>query len=131
MLTFLRSRLNPNSGTDPGDALPNSPPAPPQQLLQIAAAELRERSQFHLFGEQQLAVDLVFHAAEHARGHVASRILVVTGGHGNGKSAIALFLLDELAWSGGPVLHATGSRSLNQTLQKVAGARTPRAQMPN
>lgn len=128
MLSFLRTRLNPNSGTDAGDALLHSPTSPSQQLLAVAAAELRERSQFYLLGEQQLAVDLVLHAVEHARGLDTKRIIVVTGGPGSGKSAIALSLVGELARRGSTVLHATGSRSFTQTLRKVAGARAPRVQ---
>ncbi|MFZ2177434.1 MAG: DUF2075 domain-containing protein [Rhodococcus sp. (in: high G+C Gram-positive bacteria)] len=128
MLTFLKSRLSANAGHTAGDTLIRSAVAPSQQLLKVAAAEVRDRPQFHLLGEQQLAVDLVLHTVEQARAHDTKRIIVVTGGPGSGKSVIALSLVGELARRGRTVIHATGSRSFTQTLRKVAGARAPRVQ---
>ncbi|WP_027501513.1 DUF2075 domain-containing protein [Rhodococcus sp. UNC363MFTsu5.1] len=127
MFTFLRSRLTTGSaGHSAGDTLMRSAVAPSQQLLKVAAAEVRDRPQFHLLGSQQLAVDLVLHAVEHARAADGKRIIIVTGGPGSGKSVIALSLVGELARRGRTVLHATGSRSFTQTLRKVAGHRAPR-----
>ncbi|MGW5146385.1 DNA/RNA helicase domain-containing protein [Rhodococcus koreensis] len=128
MLTFLQTRLSATTGHTAGDTLIRSAVAPSQQLLKVAAAEVRDRPQFHLLGEQQLAVDLVLHAVEQARANDGKRIIVVTGGPGSGKSVIALSLVGELARRGRTVLHATGSRSFTQTLRKVAGARAPRVQ---
>ncbi|MDG3016738.1 DUF2075 domain-containing protein [Speluncibacter jeojiensis] len=129
MTVFLRSRLSTSpAGHAAGDTLMRSAVAPSQQLLKVAAAEVRDRPQFHLLGNQQLAVDLVLHAVEHARAADSKRIIVVTGGPGSGKSVIALSLVGELARRGRTVLHATGSRSFTQTLRKVAGHRAPRVQ---
>ncbi|MFI6433220.1 DNA/RNA helicase domain-containing protein [Rhodococcus oryzae] len=127
MFTFLRSRLTTGSaGHSAGDTLMRSAVAPSQQLLKVAAAEVRDRPQFHLLGSQQLAVDLVLHGVEQARSSDSKRIIIVTGGPGSGKSVIALSLVGELARRGRTVLHATGSRSFTQTLRKVAGHRAPR-----
>ncbi|EHI41037.1 ATP/GTP-binding protein [Rhodococcus opacus PD630] len=128
MLAFLKTRLSATTGHTAGDTLIRSAVAPSQQLLKVAAAEVRDRPQFHLLGEQQLAVDLVLHSVEQARAHDGKRIIIVTGGPGSGKSVIALSLVGELARRGRTVLHATGSRSFTQTLRKVAGARAPRVQ---
>ena len=129
LLDFLRTRLAPNSGGHAaGDTLLRSAVAPSKQLLKVAADEVRDREQFRLLGNQQLAVDLVLHAAEQARGADTKRVIVVSGGPGSGKSVVALSLLGELARQGRSVLHATGSRSFTQTLRKVAGARAPRVQ---
>lgn len=126
MLDFLRSRLSPGSGRQAADLLINSPIAPSKPLLKLAAAEIRDRPQFQLIGNQQLAVDLVMHAVEHARAGNTKRVIAVTGGPGSGKSVIALSLLGELARRGRSSVHATGSRSFTQTLRKVAGARAPK-----
>lgn len=127
MLGFLRTRLAPGAPSGHiADAFLNSPAAPSQQLLAVAAEEVRERQVFHLLGNQQLAVDLVRHDVERARAADTKRVLVVTGGPGSGKSAIALALLGDLARQGRTVLHATGSRSFTTTLRQVAGARAPR-----
>lgn len=129
MIAFLRSRLTTGSAShSAGDTLMRSAVAPSQQLLKVAAAEVRDRPQFHLLGNQQLAVDLVLHAVEHARSSDGKRIIIVTGGPGSGKSVIALSLVGELARRGRTVLHATGSRSFTLTLRKVAGHRAPRVQ---
>ncbi|BDH57946.1 DNA/RNA helicase domain-containing protein [Tsukamurella sp. PLM1] len=122
MLDYLRTRLRPGAPSGyAADVLLNSPAAPSQQLLAVAAEEVRERQVFHLLGNQRLAVDLVLHDVERARAADVKRVLVVTGGPGSGKSAIALALLGDLARRGRTVLHATGSRSFTTTLRQVAG----------
>ncbi len=126
MFEFLRSRLMPSAGRQAADLLINSAIAPSKQLLKVAAAEIRERPQFRLIGNQQLAVDSVMHAVEHARAGNAKRVIAVTGGPGSGKSVIALSLVGDLARRGRTVIHATGSRSFTQTLRKVAAVRAPK-----
>ncbi len=100
MVTFLKTRLSATTGHTAGDTLIRSAVAPSQQLLKVAAAEVRDRPQFHLLGEQQLAVDLVLHSVERARANDGKRIIIVTGGPGSGKSVIALSLVGELARRG-------------------------------
>jgi hypothetical protein len=126
MFDFLRSRLMPGAGRQAADLLINSAVAPSKQLLKLAAAEIRERPQFRLIGNQQLAVDSVMHAVEHARAGNAKRVIAVTGGPGSGKSVIAVSLVGDLARRGRTVIHATGSRSFTQTLRKVAAVRAPK-----
>jgi len=125
----LLSRLAPGvSGVDAADELLGSKVAPSKQLLKVAAAEIRDREQFRLVGEQQEVVDLVLHQVKQAKAGNSKRVIVVTGGPGSGKSVIALSVLGELSRKGQTVLHATGSRSFTQTLRKVAGHRAPRVQ---
>ncbi|GAB2935851.1 DUF2075 domain-containing protein [Rhodococcus aerolatus] len=129
LIGFLQSRLSTHGGGRvAADRLINSAVAPSKQLLKVAASEVRDREQFRLVGNQQLAVDLVMHQVEQSRRANTKRVIVVTGGPGSGKSVIALSLLGDLARQGRSVLHATGSRSFTQTLRKVAGARAPRVQ---
>jgi DUF2075 family protein len=125
MTEFLRTRLAPQSGHTAGDLLMHSAVAPSKRLLKVAATEIRDRPQFQLIGNHQLAVDLVMHAVERARAGNAKRVVAVTGGPGSGKSVVALSLLGDLARRGRTVIHATGSRSFTQTLRKVAGNRAP------
>lgn len=128
MIDFLRSRLAAQPGHTAGDVLMHSAVAPSIQLLKVAASEIRERPQFQLLGNQQLAADLILHAVERARAGNHKRVIVVTGGPGSGKSAVALSVLGELARRGRTVVHATGSRSFTQTLRKVAGHRSKSVQ---
>ena len=123
MCAFLKTRLAASRGHTSGDMLLHSAIAPSKQLLKVAASEIRDRPQFQLIGNQQLAADLILHAVEHARAGNKKRVIAVTGGPGSGKSAVALSVLGDLARRGRSVLHATGSRSFTQTLRKVAGHR--------
>lgn len=123
--SFLLSRLT-GDADGSADVLLSSAFAPSQQLLKVAAAEIKDREQFHLLGDQQLAVEQVKHDVQQARASNTKRVVVVTGGPGSGKSVIALSLLGELAREGRSVIHATGSRSFTETLKKVAGHRSTR-----
>ena len=126
---FLRSRLAGGvAGAPYADAFLSSKAAPSRQLLSVAAAEIRDREQFVLLDEQQLAFRLVLHATEAARAGDSKTVVIVAGGPGSGKSVIALSLLGELARRGRTVVHATGSRSFTQTLRKVAGKGSSRTQ---
>ncbi|MCW2604790.1 MAG: ATP-binding protein, partial [Pseudonocardiales bacterium] len=126
---FLRSRLDAEvPGAPFADELLRSAVAPSRQLLAVAAAEVQQREQFTLQGNQQLAVDLVMHEVALAQRADHKAVVVVSGGPGSGKSVIALSLLGDLARQGRTVLHATGSRSFTMTLRKVAGKRSPRVQ---
>lgn len=117
--SYLRERLG---GAGTAEVLLGSAVRPSTKLMQVAADEVRDREQFVLLGKQQLAVDLIRHEVE--RAGTTKRVIVVSGGPGSGKSAIALSALGELAREGKAVLHATGSRSFTQTMRKVAGHRS-------
>ncbi|MBP2334560.1 hypothetical protein JOF41_000738 [Saccharothrix coeruleofusca] len=131
MVDRLRSLLD----TDPSsrdaaskaaEDLLNFRHAPSKPLLNLAAREIREREQFVLLDEQQVAYSLVVQAVERARASRRQTVVVVLGGPGSGKSVIALSLLGELARRGRSVYHATGSSAFTNTMRKLAGARAPR-----
>jgi len=132
-LDFLRARL---VGTDrPGiadlarraaDDLLHARVGPSRPLLEVAAREVREREQYVLLDEQQVAFGLVRDAVARAGTRTAKEVVVVSGGPGSGKSVIALSLLGELSRQGHRVLHATGSSAFTSTMRSVAGARAPR-----
>ena len=117
--SYLKQRL---SGGGSAEVLLGSAVRPSTKLMQVAADEVRDREQFILLGDQQLAVDMIRHEVH--RAGATKRVIVVSGGPGSGKSAIALSALGELAREGKAVLHATGSRSFTQTMRKVAGHRS-------
>lgn len=127
MCSFLRERLSPD-GVGTGEVLLKSSVRPSTKLLAVAAEEVRNREQFVLLGNQQLAVDRIRHEVQRAGLADTKRVIVVSGGPGSGKSAIALSVLGELARDGYAVLHATGSRSFTQTMRKVAGYRSRQTQ---
>lgn len=93
----------------------------------MAADEIAGREQFILLDEQLVAVDMVLHAVETARRADTKSVIVISGGHGSGKSVIALSLLGKLAERGRTSIHATESRSFTMTLRKVSGRKGGRA----
>ncbi|MBL1103300.1 DUF2075 domain-containing protein [Streptomyces sp. 5-8] len=123
-LDHLRSRLSDrHPGARAADELLAGATVPSKQLMSVAAEEVRERRQFVLLDEQQVAYRMVLNAVEKAKRADRKEVVVVTGGPGTGKSVIALQLLGELYRRGMPALHATGSQSFTKTMRKVAGTR--------
>lgn len=122
-LEYLKGRLSPESGARAADSLMQGKVGPSQQLMAVAAQEVREREQFVLLDEQRVAYRTVLNAVQRAKRADHKEVVVVTGGPGTGKSVIALSLLGELYRQGVPALHATGSSSFTTTMRRVAGAR--------
>ncbi|MBC3843605.1 DUF2075 domain-containing protein [Streptacidiphilus sp. 4-A2] len=123
-LDYLRSKLSDaHAGARAADELQAGRPVPSKQLMALAAQEVREREQFVLLDEQQVAYRMVFNAVRRAKQSDHKEVVVVTGGPGTGKSVIALSVLGELYRQGVPALHATGSQSFTKTMRKVAGTR--------
>ncbi|WP_051855443.1 DUF2075 domain-containing protein [Streptomyces sp. NRRL B-1347] len=123
-IDYLRARLSADRpGAHAADQLLAGKAAPSRQLMAVAAREVREREEFVLLDEQQVAYRLVLNAVRKAKRSDHKEVVVVTGGPGTGKSVIALSLLGELYRQGVPALHATGSQSFTKTMRKVAGAR--------
>ncbi|WP_339131225.1 DUF2075 domain-containing protein [Streptomyces sp. f51] len=122
-IDFLRNRLAPESGASAADELVNGKIGPSRQLMAVAAQEVREREQFVLLDEQQIAYRTVLNAVRRAKQSDHKEVVIVAGGPGTGKSVIALSLLGELYRQGTTALHATGSSSFTTTMRKVAGAR--------
>ncbi|MEU4697462.1 DNA/RNA helicase domain-containing protein [Nonomuraea dietziae] len=120
-LRYLGERLSDKPGADAADRLLNSVVAPSKQLMTYAAKEIREREQFTLLDEQQVAYELVMRAVDTARRADSKQVVIVTGGPGSGKSVIALSLLGELFRQGRTALHATGSQSFTQTMRRYPG----------
>lgn len=127
-LEYLTSLLGPAPGAQAADILLNSAVGPSRQLMKVAADEVREREQFVLLDEQQVAYRLVMQAVRRARNSDHKSVIVVAGGPGSGKSVIALSLLGELFREGHSALHVTGSSAFTGTLRRVAGSRNTRVQ---
>ncbi|NGN67648.1 DUF2075 domain-containing protein [Streptomyces sp. A7024] len=120
---FLCSKLGAESGASAADELLSGKIGPSKQLMAVAAQEVREREQFVLLDEQQIAYRTVLKAVRAAKQSDHKEVVIVTGGPGTGKSVIALSLLGELYRQGSTALHATGSSSFTTTMRKVAGTR--------
>lgn len=128
----LRSRLDPDgtrqAALAAADEFLGFSHAPSKPLLNLAAKEIREREQFVLLDEQKVAFELVQRAVEKARTANTRTVVVVLGGPGSGKSAIALSLVGDLARRGRTVHHATGSAAFTRSMRKIAGRGSTRVQ---
>ncbi|OLF11251.1 ATP/GTP-binding protein [Actinophytocola xinjiangensis] len=99
--------------------------APARTLLKTAAGTFEGRQGYLLLDAQKVAYDLVLRAveqADRAEESTQKTVVVVRGGPGSGKSAIAIALLSTLAERQGKVLHATGSRAFTETLRRDVAA---------
>jgi len=125
---FLKARISPKFSDQITDHFLNSRIAPTKQLMQLAAEEVKNREQFRLLDEQQIAYSMVMKALRDADASNTKTAVIITGGPGTGKSVIALSLLGELSRRGKTTLHATGSKAFRNSLRKIAGARSPQVQ---
>jgi len=125
---FLTARISPKYSDQITDDFLNSKIAPTKQLMQLAAEEVKNREQFRLLDEQQIAYSMVMKAVRDAETSNSKTAVIITGGPGTGKSVIALSLLGELSRRGKTTLHATGSKAFRNSLRKIAGARSPQVQ---
>ncbi|SDQ14943.1 hypothetical protein SAMN04489718_0480 [Actinopolyspora saharensis] len=98
--------------------------APARTLLKTAADSFEKRDEFVLLDEQQVAFNLVMNAVSQAERAGDSwnsehkTVVIVRGGPGSGKSALAMNLLTRLARHNKRVLHATGSKAFTETLRE-------------
>lgn len=125
---FLADRISETNSESNTDDFLKAKLAPTKQLLALAADEIRNREQFNLLDEQQVAYSLVMKAVRDAESANTKTAVIITGGPGSGKSVIALSLLGDLSRRGKTCLHATGSRAFRNSLRKIAGARAPQVQ---
>ncbi|UOZ08780.1 DNA/RNA helicase domain-containing protein [Amycolatopsis sp. WQ 127309] len=86
------------------------------------------RDSFVLLDEQEVAYERVRTAVHNARAGGRPTAVIIMGGPGSGKSAVALNLKRDLDAEGFLVEHATGSRSFTSTLRTFTSSRSQRPQ---
>lgn len=121
LIKYFQSVFSDVEGASSADLLLSSAVGASTQLMKVAAEEIRNREMFVLLDEQRIAYQIVLNALEKSRHSDTKEVVIVTGGPGSGKSAIALQLLGELNRRGFTAFHVTGSKSFTSTLRKVAG----------
>lgn len=126
-LAYLQSLLAPTSGALAADALAASPIKPTRKFMTQAGPIIKNREQFVLLDDQYVAYETVMRAERQSRQSDLKEVVIVTGGPGSGKSAIALQLLADMLKDERSVSLATGSRSFTQTLRRFVGKGNKRA----
>lgn len=96
---------------------------PSQAFLRKSADVIRGHGQFDLLDRQLDAFAIVRARVRAANEANTKRVVIITGGPGSGKSAIALSLLHSYIEEGNPrIAYATGSSTVTKTLRThVAG----------
>lgn len=102
------------------------PTRPSAQLLEIAHDSIVSRTLLPLVDQQQAAFEAVKDALVDANEGSRKKVVIVVGGPGSGKSAIALSLLGSLRDLGMKGYHSTGSRAFTETLRKYVDPEAPR-----
>ncbi len=86
-LDYLRARLSSRQpGARAADQLLAAKTVPSKQLMAVAAQEVREREQFVLLDEQQVAYRMVLNAVRRAKASDHKEVVVVTGGPGPARA---------------------------------------------
>ena len=122
---YLTTRLAPVSGAQYADDFLGSKTALSRQLAQYVREAVAGDHPFTLLDEQRVAFARVLHTVRHAKQADAKEAVIITGGPGSGKTAVAVTLLGELANLDFSVAYATGSSALTRTLRKVMGRQDP------
>lgn len=94
------------------------PTRPSAKFIEIARDAVVNRRLLPLVDQQQTAYQLVENALTSADRSAQKTVVVVVGGPGSGKSAIAVSLLGRLEQLDLRGYHSTGSRSFTRTLRR-------------
>jgi uncharacterized protein len=120
---YLKARLAGGGGKPILDRFSSSRIAPSKKLLAHARNMIEGQHVFNLLEEQIAAYNTILDRAKKSAKLAKKSVIIVRGGPGTGKSAIALNVIAELLSRGIAVYHATGSASFTTTLRRVVGQR--------
>ncbi len=120
---YLKARLAGGGGKLILDRFSSSRIAPSKKLLEHARNMIEGQHVFNLLEEQIAAYNTILDRAKRSAKLAKKSVIIVRGGPGTGKSAIALNVIAELLSRGIAVYHATGSASFTTTLRRVVGQR--------
>jgi len=120
---YLRARLAGGGGKLILDRFSSSRIAPSKKLLEHARNMIEGQHVFNLLEEQIAAYNTILDRAKRSAKLPKKSVIIVRGGPGTGKSAIALNVIAELLSKKIEVYHATGSASFTTTLRRVVGQR--------
>lgn len=120
---FLRFRLGGGDGNAIFNRFINSPVRPSKKLLEHTRQMINGQRVFNLIEDQITAYNTILDRAKKCAALPKKSVIIVKGGPGTGKSAIALNVIAELLSKGQTVYHATGSAAFTTTLRKIVGAR--------
>ncbi|MBH5334316.1 DUF2075 domain-containing protein [Streptomyces pactum] len=124
---LLGARLAPRPGGEAAQFLIDSAEYAQPKITDVNhGSRVGEKELFVLLDEQELACQDVLEAIDRVRSGGTKEIIIVRGGPGSGKSAIALELRRALAYRGWDVRHASGAKALTESLRVSYAQDAPR-----
>lgn len=120
---YLRTKLGGGTGLPIFNRFTSSRIGPSKKLMQHARNMIEGQHVFNLLEEQITAYNTILDRAKKSTKFARKSVIIVKGGPGTGKSAIALNVIAELLSKGITVYHATGSAAFTMTLRRVVGQR--------
>ncbi|MFD5031157.1 DNA/RNA helicase domain-containing protein [Streptomyces sp. NPDC058405] len=124
---LLGARLAARPGGEAAQALIDSMEYAPPKITDVnLAARMGKPERFQLLNDQEIAHQEVHEAVKRVRGGGTKEVIIVRGGPGSGKSAIALELRRTLELNGWEVIHASGAKALTLTLRDNYARDAPR-----
>jgi len=120
---FLVDRLDAGAGLDVLGRIETSRYRPSKKLMQHVGEVIRGTPQYVLLDEQLVVFEKVLLCARAGFHDRRKTVLIVRGGPGTGKSAIAINLMSRLLLENYNAHYATGSRAFTETLRSVIGSR--------
>lgn len=124
---LLGARLAALPGGEAAQVLIDSPEYDPPKIADVnLPTRMGPPERFQLLDEQELAHQDVHEAVRRVREGGTKEVIIVRGGPGSGKSAIALELRRTLDQAGWNVVHASGAKALTLTLRETYAQNAPR-----
>ncbi|MFI1618221.1 DNA/RNA helicase domain-containing protein [Streptomyces lydicus] len=123
---FLSHRLAPVPGSWPADLLCQADEYQPISSRDAFSRVGSPHPVFALQKEQELVFQETFEIIKKASTAGRKKVIIIQGGPGSGKTALAVELLRVLKQAGKQVVHASGSHAFTQNLRDTAVKMRPR-----
>jgi uncharacterized protein len=123
LVEFLQSRVGAGDGADVMATVLASKFKASKKLLDHVKEVIDRQDVYVLLDEQQVVFNEVLTRARGSFHEKGKTVILIKGGPGTGKSAIALNLMAELSGAGYNAQYATGSRAFTENLRKLVGPR--------
>ncbi len=116
---LLLKRLAYASGEEPYRIFINSPIKPSKMLLKYVKDLILNRRIFNLIDDQLVPYQHINTLAKKQSESEEKHVIIIKGGPGTGKTAIALECMASLLDMGKTVYYATGSKAMTETLRGI------------
>lgn len=92
-----------------------------KKLMDNVADIIKGKSSYVLLDEQQIVYDRILSEVKNNKQSDETKVIIVKGGPGTGKSVIAINLMADLLKEGYTTNYATGSKAFTENLRKAIG----------